>query len=211
MYPQTHRTTAQRDRGRVTYQRAEAHAVLDEAYHCHLGFVVDGEPRILPTLHVRVDDVLYLHGSTGSRPMLSARDPDGLPVCVAVTILDGLVYARSHVHHSANYRSVVAHGRARLVTDADRKRRALAALVDRTGPGRAGDSRPPTTAELARTAVLELPLREASVKARTGGVNEEPEDYALPYWAGVVPLRPAAGTPEPDAGVIVPAPAYLPR
>lgn len=211
MYPQTHRTTALRDRGRITYQRAGAHAVLDEAYHCHLGFVVDGEPRILPTLHVRVDDVLYLHGSTGSRPMLAARDPDGLPVCVAVTILDGLVYGRSHLHHSANYRSVVVHGRARLVTDPDHKRRALEELVDKTGPGRAGDSRPPTAAELARTAVLEVPLREASVKTRAGGVKDEPEDYALPYWAGVVPLRAVAGTPEPDAGVVVPTPPYLPR
>lgn len=209
-FPPTDRTTALRERGRVSYQRAEAHAVLDEAYHCHLGFVVDGEPRVLPTLHVRVDDVLYLHGSTGSRPMLAAREPDGLPVCVAVTILDGLVYARSHLHHSVNYRSVVVHGRARLVTDARRKRWALAALVDKTGPGRADDSRPPTTAELASTAVLTLPLREASVKARAGGVGEEPEDYALPHWAGVVPLRTAAGPPEPDAGVATPPPAYLP-
>jgi nitroimidazol reductase NimA-like FMN-containing flavoprotein (pyridoxamine 5'-phosphate oxidase superfamily) len=210
MYPQTPRTTALRDRDRMSYRRDEAHAVLDEAYHCHLAFVVDGEPRVLPTLHVRIDDTVYVHGSTGSRPMLAARSPDGLPVCLAVTILDGLVYARSHFHHSANYRSVVVHGRTRLVTDADRKRRVLAALVDKTGRGRAGDSRPPTAAELAKTAVLELPLREASVRARTGGVSDEPEDYALPYWAGVVPLRPAAGPPEPDAGVTGPPPAYLP-
>lgn len=210
MYPQTGRTTALRDRGKMSYQRADAHAVLDEAYHCHLAFTVDGEPRVLPTLHVRIDDTLYLHGSTGSRPMLAARAPEGLPVCVAVTLLDGLVYARSQFHHSANYRSVVVHGRARMVTGDDRKRQVLTALVDKTGPGRAADSRPPTAAELAKTAVLALPLQQASVRARTGGVGEEPEDQPLPHWAGVVPLRLTPGAPQPDAGVATPPPAYLP-
>src|SRR5918997_1839345 len=119
MYPRTPRTTASRSRDRMSYDRAAAHAVLDEAYHCALGFTVDGEPRVLPTLHVRVGDTLYVHGSTGSRPLLAARGPEGLPVCVAVTLLDGLVLARSQFHHSANYRSVVAHGAARLVTDPD--------------------------------------------------------------------------------------------
>ncbi|MDO3700536.1 bifunctional pyridoxamine 5'-phosphate oxidase family protein/GNAT family N-acetyltransferase [Micromonospora sp. C28SCA-DRY-2] len=208
MYPPTPRTTASRSRERMSYDRAAAHAVLDEAYHCALGFAVDGEPRVLPTLHVRLGDTLYLHGSTGSRPLLAARG-DGLPVCVAVTLLDGLVYGRSQFHHSANYRSVVAHGTARLVTDEREKADVLAALVEKVGAGRSADSRPPSRRELAETAVLALPLREVSVRARTGGVRDEEADLDLPHWAGVVPLRLTAGVPEPDAGVTAPVPAYL--
>ncbi|WP_434743306.1 pyridoxamine 5'-phosphate oxidase family protein [Micromonospora sp. SH-82] len=210
MYPPTPRTTSTRARQRMNYDRDAAHAVLDEAYHCTLGFVVDGEPRLLPTLHVRVDDTLYLHGSTGSRPLLAARSPDGLAVCVSVTLLDALVYARSQFHHSANYRSVVAHGTAHLVTDDQTKTEVLTALVDRFGPGRAADSRPPSRRELAETAVLALPLREVSTRVRSGGVGDDEEDLALPHWAGVVPLRLTPGTPEPDAGVSTPPPAYLP-
>jgi nitroimidazol reductase NimA-like FMN-containing flavoprotein (pyridoxamine 5'-phosphate oxidase superfamily) len=208
MYPRTPRTTALRDRGRISYDETAVHAVLDEAYFCHLGFVVDGSPHVLPTLHVRVDDVLYLHGSTGSRPMLAASR--ALSVCVALTLLDGLVYARSHFHHSANYRSVIAHGVATLVSSPDEKRRVLTALVEKVGAGRSADSRPPTVKELAQTAVLALPLREVSAKVRTGGVSDEPEDYELTHWAGVVPMRLTPGSPEPDAGVSVPTPAYLP-
>ncbi|MFY1669282.1 GNAT family N-acetyltransferase [Plantactinospora sp. WMMB334] len=208
-YPQTRRTTASRDRGRTDYRRAAAHDLLDEAYHCHLGFVVDGEPRVLPTLHVRIGDVLYLHGSTGSRPLLAARRESGLPVCVAVTALDGLVYGRSQFHHSANYRSVVAHGTAHLVEGEAEKRAVLTALVEKVGRGRATDSRPPSRRELAETAVLALPLREVSVRSRTGGVRDEPADHDLPYWAGVLPLRTVAGRPEPDAGVTAELPAYL--
>jgi nitroimidazol reductase NimA-like FMN-containing flavoprotein (pyridoxamine 5'-phosphate oxidase superfamily) len=209
-YRKTARTTAKRDLDRMAYDRAAIHAVLDEAYACHLAFVVDGEPRVLPSLHVRIDETVYLHGSTGSRPLLAARSADGLPVCVAVTLLDGLVYARSHFHHSANYRSVVAHGVARLVTDEADKRRVLTALLDKLGPGRAADSRPPTAAELAATAVLALPLHEVSLRSRTGGVADEPTDQALPHWAGVVPLRLTAGPPQSDLGVTVPPPTYLP-
>jgi RimJ/RimL family protein N-acetyltransferase/nitroimidazol reductase NimA-like FMN-containing flavoprotein (pyridoxamine 5'-phosphate oxidase superfamily) len=214
-YPQTPRTTANRSRGRMSYERATAHAILDEAYHCHLGFIVtdpetgQAEPRMLPTLHVRVGDTLYLHGSTGARPLLAARSPEGLRVCVTVTHLDGLVFGRSHFHHSANYRSVVVHGVARLVTDEDDKRRAMAALVDKVAAGRAADSRPPTRRELAETAVLAVPLTEVSVKARTGGAIDDGEDYALPHWAGVVPLRLTPGPPEPDRGVLAPVPPYL--
>lgn len=210
-YRKTGRTTALRDRDRVGYQRAAVHSVLDEAYHCHLAFVVDGEPRLLPTLHVRVNDVVYVHGSTGSRPMLAARGPDGLPVSLAVTLLDGLVFARSQFHHSANYRSVVAHGRARLVTGEADKRRVLTALLDKLAPGRAADSRPPTGKELAETAMLALPLDEVSLKTRTGPVADDPEDLDLPHWAGVVPLRVLPGEPEPDAGVTAGAPDYLAR
>jgi uncharacterized protein len=209
-YPPTARTTANRTRDRMHYERAAIHAVLDEAYHCHLAFVVDGEPRVLPTLHVRVDETLYLHGSTGSRPLLAARTPDGLAVCLAVTLLDGLVFARSQFHHSANYRSVVLHGTARLVDDEAGKRRVLGALLDKLGPGRAGDSRPPTRKELAETALLAVPLGEASLRSRTGGVLEDEADLALPHWAGVVPLRISPGTPEPASGVTTPPPAYLP-
>jgi uncharacterized protein len=209
-YQRTARTTANRTRDRMHYQRAAIHAVLDEAYHCHLAFVVDGEPRVLPTLQVRIDETVYLHGSTGSRPLLTARAPGGLPVCLAVTLLDGLVFARSQFHHSANYRSVVVHGTARLVDDEAGKRRVLSALLDKLGPGRAGDSRPPTRKELAETAVLAVPLEEASLRARTGGVSEDEADLALPHWAGVVPLRLSPGAPEPDSGVTTPPPAYLP-
>ena len=211
-FEQTARTTATRSRGRMSYERATAQAILDEAYHCHLGFtVVDpdtgvAEPRILPTLHVRVGDTLYLHGSTGSRPLLAARSADGLRACVTVTHLDGLVLGRSQFHHSANYRSVVAHGRAALVTDENEKRRAMTALVNKVAAGRADDTRPPTRRELAETAVLALPLTEVSVKARTGGVVDDEEDYAQPYWAGVVPLRLAPGLPEPDERCSAPVP-----
>ncbi|SCF31145.1 Nitroimidazol reductase NimA, pyridoxamine 5'-phosphate oxidase superfamily [Micromonospora viridifaciens] len=209
MYPPTERTTATRMRARMSYDEAAAHAVLDEAYHCALSFVVDGEPRVLPTLHVRVGDTLYLHGSTGSRPLLAARGGDGLPVCVAVTHLDGLVFARSQFNHSANYRSVVVHGTARLVTDEREKAEMLTALVEKVAAGRSTDSRPPSRRELAETAVLALPLREVSVRARAGGANDDPVDLDLPYWAGVVPLRLTAGLPEPAAGVAAPVPAYL--
>ncbi|HEV7897713.1 MAG TPA: bifunctional pyridoxamine 5'-phosphate oxidase family protein/GNAT family N-acetyltransferase [Planosporangium sp.] len=209
MYPKTPRTSALRDRDRIVYDADVVHPILDEAHLCHLGFVVDGEPRVLPTLHVRVGDTLYVHGSTGSRPLLAARGPAGLPVCVAVTLLDGLVLARSQFEHSANYRSVIAHGVARLVEDEADKRRVLTALVDKIGVGRAADSRPPTDKELAQTALLALPLREVSAKVRTGGVIDEPADHALPHWAGVVPLRLTAGLPQPDPGVTVPVPGYL--
>ncbi|WCN82909.1 bifunctional pyridoxamine 5'-phosphate oxidase family protein/GNAT family N-acetyltransferase [Micromonospora sp. LH3U1] len=208
MYPPTARTIPKRSRERMSYDAAAAHAVLDEAYTCALGFTVDGEPRVLPTLHVRIGDTLYLHGSTGSRPLLAARG-DGLAVCVAVTLLDGLVLARSQFHHSANYRSVVAHGTARLVTDEREKTAMLTALVEKVAAGRSTDSRPPSRREMAETAVLALPLREVAVRSRTGGVREDEADLHLPHWAGVLPLRLTAGPPEPAAGVTAPLPAPL--
>jgi RimJ/RimL family protein N-acetyltransferase/nitroimidazol reductase NimA-like FMN-containing flavoprotein (pyridoxamine 5'-phosphate oxidase superfamily) len=216
MYSPTPRTTGLRLADRLRYDRDLVHAILDAAYHCHLSFVVDGEPRSLPTLHVRLGDTLYVHGSTGSRPLLGARaaarggsDDDGLAVCVAVTHLDGLVLARSQFHHSANYRSVVAHGVAHLVTDEPLRRTVLAALVDRVAPGRAADSRPPSPRELAQTAVLALPLRDVSAKVRAGGVGDDEADLGLPHWAGVVPLHLAAGLPQPADGVAAPVPEYL--
>jgi nitroimidazol reductase NimA-like FMN-containing flavoprotein (pyridoxamine 5'-phosphate oxidase superfamily)/RimJ/RimL family protein N-acetyltransferase len=207
VYPVTARTTPHRLADRVSYDRAAADAILDDAYVCHLGFTAPDGPRVLPTLFARIGDTLYVHGSTGSGPMLALRA--GGPVCVTVTLLDGLVLARSQFHHSANYRSMVAYGVATVVTDEGERRRAMDALVDRVAPGRSAQTRPPDAKELAATAVLAIPLTEVSVKARTGGVVDEPEDYALPYWAGVVPLRVRPGVPEPDAGVRVPVPDSL--
>ncbi|HEY7226381.1 MAG TPA: bifunctional pyridoxamine 5'-phosphate oxidase family protein/GNAT family N-acetyltransferase [Micromonosporaceae bacterium] len=208
MLTPTPATTPRRKRERVSYELATAQAIIDEAVHCHVGLVVDGLPRVLPMLHARIDETLYLHGSTGSGTMLAGRD-GGVPVCVTVTHLDGLVLARSWHNHSVNYRSVVVFGRAHPVTDPDEKWRCLAALVDKVGPGRSAQSREPTASELAATAVLAVTLREASVKARVGGVGEDEEDYALPYWAGVVPLRLTPGLAEPDAGVRAALPEYL--
>ncbi|MFC9125244.1 pyridoxamine 5'-phosphate oxidase family protein [Streptomyces sp. NPDC057099] len=201
-YAPTDRTVPTRSPGRASYDRELVHAILDEAYVCHLGFVRDGAPVVLPTLFARVGERLYVHGSTGSRPLREAGQTDpGLPVCLTVTHVDGLVLARSAFHHSINYRSVVVHGVAHDVTDPEEKRQALDALVDQVVAGRAADSRPANKKELAATAVLRLDLAEVSAKLRTGGVNDEPEDLALPHWAGVVPVRKTYGTPVPDPGL----------
>jgi RimJ/RimL family protein N-acetyltransferase/nitroimidazol reductase NimA-like FMN-containing flavoprotein (pyridoxamine 5'-phosphate oxidase superfamily) len=190
---------------RVSYDRQKAFAVLDEASVCHLGYLADGVPRVLPTLFARAGDTIYLHGSTGSGPMLTAREP--APVCVTVTVHDGWVLARSQFHHSANYRSVVVWGTPRLVSDPAEKLAAMRSLVDKVAAGRADDSRAPTAREMAATAVLALPLTELSVKQRSGGPIDDPEDRELPHWAGVVPLRVVPGTPQPDS--TAPLPAYL--
>ncbi|MGZ3097945.1 pyridoxamine 5'-phosphate oxidase family protein [Streptomyces sp. H72] len=178
------------------------HSILDEGYVCHLGFVRDGAPVVLPTLYARVGERLYVHGSTGSRPlrMTGAADP-GLPVCLTVTHVDALVLARSAFHHSINYRSVVVHGTAYDVTDPQEKRTALDALVDHVVPGRSADSRPADKKELAATAVIRLDLDEVSAKLRTGGVNDEAEDLALPHWAGLLPLRKGYDAPVADPGL----------
>lgn len=213
-YAPTDRTVPTRAPQRASYDKDFVHAILDEGYVCHLGFVRDGAPIVLPTLYGRVGETLYLHGSTGSRPlrMTGQADP-GLPVCVTVTHVDGLVLARSAFHHSINYRSVVVHGLAHEVTDPEEKRTALDALVDHVVPGRAADSRPADKKELAATAVIRLALDEVSAKVRTGGVNDEPEDLALPYWAGVLPLRKGYDTPLPAADLLpdTELPDYLTR
>lgn len=207
-YPATELTTPTRYPDRMHRDATTVHGILDEALHCHLTFTgADGRPRVLPTLHVRLGDTLYVHGSTGSRPMLDARG-EGLPVSVAVTLVDGLALARSQFHHSVNYRSVVVHGTATPVTDVATKRAVLAGLVDKIAEGRAADTRPPTDKELAQTSVLAVPLAEAAAKVRDAGINEDPEDLALPYWAGVLPLRTVAGEPEPDEPGMV-LPGYL--
>ncbi|MFD7243098.1 pyridoxamine 5'-phosphate oxidase family protein [Streptomyces massasporeus] len=201
-YTPSDRTVPTRSPDRASYDRDLVHAILDEAYVCHLGFVRDGAPVVLPTLYARVGERLYVHGSTGSRPLRAAGQADpGLPVCLTVTHVDGLVLARSAFHHSINYRSVVVHGVAHDVTDPEEKRQALDALVDHVVPGRAADSRPANKKELAATAVIRLDLDEVSAKLRTGGVNDEPEDLALPHWAGVVPVRRTYGTPDADPGL----------
>ncbi|MEU9304201.1 pyridoxamine 5'-phosphate oxidase family protein [Streptomyces sp. NPDC048269] len=199
-YEPTDRTVPTRSRDRARYDRETVHSILDQAYICHLGFVRDGAPVVLPTLFGRVGEALYIHGSTGSRPLLAAGKADpGLPVCVTVTHVDGLVLARSAFHHSLNYRSVVVHGTAYQVTDEEECRVALDALVDHVVPGRSADSRPANAKELAATAVIRLDLTEVSAKIRTGGPNDDAEDMGLPYWAGVVPVAPAYGTPVPAA------------
>ncbi|SHI42656.1 pyridoxamine 5'-phosphate oxidase family protein [Streptomyces sp. 3214.6] len=199
-YLPTDRTIPTRSAERASYDKDLVHAILDEGYVCHLGFVRDGTPVVLPTLYGRAGETLYVHGSTGSRPlrMTGQADP-GLAVCLTVTHVDGLVLARSAFHHSINYRSVVVHGIAHDVTDPQEKLTALDALVDHVVPGRAADARPANKKELAATAVIRLDLNEVSAKTRTGGVNDEPEDLALPHWAGVLPLRKGYGTPLPEA------------
>ncbi|WP_406491558.1 pyridoxamine 5'-phosphate oxidase family protein [Streptomyces sp. NBC_01604] len=211
-YAPTDRTVPTRAAHKASYDKELVHAILDEAYVCHLGFVRDGTPVVLPTLYGRVGERLYVHGSTGSRPlrMTGQADP-GLPVCLTVTHVDALILARSAFHHSINYRSVVVHGIARDVTDPEEKRLAMDALVDHVVPGRSRDSRPANKKEFAATAVIRLDLDEVSAKLRTGGVNDEPEDLALPHWAGVVPLRKGYETPVGDAGLApgTEVPGYL--
>ncbi|MGA7467441.1 MAG: pyridoxamine 5'-phosphate oxidase family protein [Mycobacterium sp.] len=211
-YLPTARTVPSRYRERAHYDRATVHGILDEALICHVGYLNAGQPVVLPTTHVRLDETLYLHGSTGSGPMLAAAEsPDGLPVCVTATLVDGLVLARAAMHHSLEFRSVVAVGNARLVQDRDEKLPALAALLDHVVSGRSADTRPPNPRELAATAVLALDLVEVSAKVRTGGPVDDPDDVALPYWAGVVPLTLNAGTPVPadDLDPAVALPPYL--
>ncbi|MGW8761450.1 pyridoxamine 5'-phosphate oxidase family protein [Streptomyces sp. NPDC055815] len=213
-YAPTDRTVPTRNRGRASYDRELVHSILDEAYVCHLGFVRDGAPVVLPTLFGRVGERLYVHGSTGSRPLRAAGDgvaAPGLPVCLTVTHVDGLVLARSAFHHSLNYRSVVVHGTAHQVTDPEELRIALDALVDHVVPGRSADSRPANAKEIAATAVIRLDLDEVSAKVRNGGPNDDPEDLGLPYWSGVIPVQGGYGTPIPsdDLDPSVALPGYL--
>ncbi|MFG2993822.1 pyridoxamine 5'-phosphate oxidase family protein [Streptomyces sp. NPDC048257] len=211
-YEPTARTVPTRSRDRARYDRETVHSILDEAYVCHLGFVRDGAPVVLPTLFARVGESLYMHGSTGSRPLLAAgRTDPGLAVCVTVTHVDGLVLARSAFHHSLNYRSVVVHGTAHQVTDEAECRMALDAMVDAVVPGRSTDVRPANARELAATAVIRVDLTEVSAKLRTGPTNDDAEDLALPHWAGVIPVAPAYGTPVPAADLApgITLPDYL--
>jgi nitroimidazol reductase NimA-like FMN-containing flavoprotein (pyridoxamine 5'-phosphate oxidase superfamily) len=191
----TPRTTLHRLRERGRADRTELYAVLDAGLVCHLGVLVDGVPLVLPTGYGRIDDTLYLHGSSANRSMLAAADQE---VCVTVTLLDGLVCARAVFHHSMNYRSAVVIGRARAVTGDGERLAALRAVTEQLAPGRWEHARLPTRKELAATAVMALPLEEASVKVRTGPPKDDPEDYESGIWAGVIPAALTFGQAEPD-------------
>jgi uncharacterized protein len=204
----TPRTTLHRHHERGRSERADLDAVLEAGLVCHLGVIVDGAPVVLPTGYGRIGDTLYLHGSSGSS---SLRAAGGQQVCVTITLLDGLVCARAVFSHSMNYRSAVIFGAARLVTSDDEKLDALRAVTNHLVPDRWDHARPPSRKELAATAVLALPLTEASVKIRDGGPKDEPEDYELDVWAGVLPAALTFGPAEPDSALNgnVPVPAHI--
>ncbi len=193
----TARTQVRRlpDRGR--YDSETIYKILDEGFLCHVGFVVDGQPFVIPTGYARVGDAIYLHGSAASRMLRTLAG--GVQVCVTVTLVDGLVLARSAFHHSMNYRSVVILGTAHAIEDPAEKTRALEAFTNHIMPGRWDAVRPVRDAEVKATTVLKLPLKEMSAKIRTGPPKDEPEDYELPIWAGVLPLALKAGDPIADA------------
>lgn len=193
---ETERTRLKRLPKRGAFDRETIYAILDEAFICHVGFVVDGQPYVIPTGFARVGGDLYIHGSAASRMLRHLSG--GVDVCVTVTLVDGLVLARSAFHHSINYRSVVVLGNAILVDDAAEKNAALEALTEHIVPGRWADVRWPNELELKATSVLKLPINEASAKVRTGGPIDDEEDYALDVWAGVLPLTLETGSPVPD-------------
>lgn len=203
------RATVRRLAERGGYERAAADAILDEGMVAHVGLATDRGPVVIPMLYARDGDRLILHGSPASRLLRTAAS--GVDVCATVTLIDGLVLARSAFHHSMNYRSVVVFGQASRIDDLTERRAALDVLVEALVHGRTADAREPDEKELRGTSVLALPLDEFSVKVRTGGPIDEPEDYDLDVWAGVLPLRPAAGTPIPDAAQPAdrPIPAYI--
>ncbi|WP_157251232.1 pyridoxamine 5'-phosphate oxidase family protein [Nonomuraea typhae] len=195
MLSTTPRTTLGREKQRAATDRAELYEVLDSALICHLGVVRDGHPMVVPTGYGRIGETLYLHGSTGAT---SLRSGQGTEVCVTVTHVDGIVLARSIFNHSFNYRCAMIYGTARLVTDPDERLEGLRALSEHLAPGQWDYTRRPTRKELAATSVLALPLEEASVKLRRGAPDDEDADYALPIWAGVLPVVTGFGTPVPD-------------
>lgn len=199
------RTRVRRVPARGSYDRETIHAILDEALVTHLGFLDDGQPYVIPTLHARVGETLYLHGSAASRAVRTLAA--GAPVCLTVTLLDGLVLARSAFHHSVNYRSVVVLGVARPVEGSDERLRALEAFTEKLIPGRWGEVRPPTPNELKGTRVLAMQLDEASAKVRSGPPIDELADHDLRVWAGVLPLRLHPGEPQADSKDIPLSPA----
>ena len=203
----TPRTRVRRLPNRAVYDRTAIHAILDEALVCHIGFVHEGQPFVLPTTYARVGDALFVHGSAASRMLRGLGD--GIPVCITVTLLDGLVLARSAFHHSMNYRSVVILGVATEVTDGAERLHALEAIVEHVNPGRWAQVRPPNERELKATMVLRLPIVEASAKIRTGPPKDDEEDYALPVWAGELPLQMLAAAPLADAET--PAELHVPE
>jgi nitroimidazol reductase NimA-like FMN-containing flavoprotein (pyridoxamine 5'-phosphate oxidase superfamily) len=192
----TERTTLKRLPKRGEYDRTAVYQILDEAFICHVGFVVDGQPYVIPTGYARIADKLYIHGSAASRMLRSIAE--GIEVCVTVTLVDGLVLARSAFHHSMNYRSVVALGKATIVEDAEEKFVALKAFTDHIIANRWDEVREPNEQEMKATMVLALPLVEVSAKVRTGPPIDDEEDYAIPVWAGVLPLHITTSAPVRD-------------
>jgi nitroimidazol reductase NimA-like FMN-containing flavoprotein (pyridoxamine 5'-phosphate oxidase superfamily) len=194
--PPSSRTEVRRLPARGRYDRETIDSILDEGFVCHVGFVVDGQPRVIPTTYARSGETLYIHGSPASAMLRSLKK--GIDCAVTVTLIDGLVLARSAFHHSVNYRCVVVYGTAVEVTAADEKMEAMRLLVEHIVPGRWEDTRWPTPKELTGTTVLALDLAESSAKVRTGQPVDDDEDYALPHWAGILPLHTIAGEPERD-------------
>ena len=207
-FPQTARTTLKRLPYRGSYDRELIDQILDEGFVCHVGFVVDGQPFVIPTGYARVGGKLFIHGSQASRMLRTLGK--GIDVCLTVTLIDGLVLARSAFHHSMNYRSVVVFGRATMVDDPEEKIAALRALSEHMIPGRWDDVREPNEREIQLTTVLSLPLNEASAKVRTGPPLDDEEDYELPIWAGVIPLQMVADGPIADTRlpINIDAPRY---
>jgi len=209
LFPVTDRTRVVREANRAVYDRDAIYKILDEGFVCHVGFAAEGQPFVIPTMFARVGDDLYVHGSAASRMLrgLSA----GLAVCITVTLTDGLVLARSVFNHSMNYRAVVALGHAELIDDPEEKLRALEAFTEKLIPGRWNDARQPNEKELKATSILKLALTEVSAKVRTGEVEDDVDDYALPVWAGIIPLRLVADSPARDARCdpAIPTPAYV--
>lgn len=203
----TSRTQVRRKPTRGRYEFADAEAVLREALYGHLAFVQDGQPYCIPMGHALVGNTLYLHGSSASRAVRIAGS--GEPLCYTVTLVDGVVVSKSMVNSSLNYRSCVVLGAARLVTEPDEVQEAYHAIIDAMIPGRRGDVRAPSEVDLRQTGFLALPLEEFSVKVRSGGPNEEPEDVGLPHWSGVVPARTVFGAAEPAVDDAPPLPSYL--
>jgi uncharacterized protein len=202
----TPRTKVKRHPERGEYDRETIDAILDEALICHVGFVVDGQPYVIPTIHARDGDTLYLHGSPASRMLRNLAE--GVDLCVTVTLLDGLVLARSVYNHSMNYRSVVVLGRAHEVTDADQKLRGMQRVVEHILPGRWDDARQPTAKEIKSTTILAVSLEEASAKIRSGPPKDFDEDLTLDVWAGLIPLSLERSQPVADCGVEGSPPDY---
>jgi len=204
----TERTQILREPQRAVYDRAAIYEILDEGFVCHIGFTADSQTYVIPTMYARVADFLYFHGSAASRMLRNLSN--GLSVCITVTLTDGLVLARSVFNHSMNYRSVVALGTATLVDDPAEKLDVLHAFTEKILPGRWNDARQPNEKELKATSILKLPLTEISAKVRVGPVEDDADDYALPVWAGIVPLRLVADAPVRDerCDASLPVPSY---
>ncbi len=192
----TERTQITRLAKRGSHDSAVINPILDEGLVCHVSYTLNGQPFIIPTAYCRIDDTIYIHGSVGSHFFRELAK--GVDTCVAVTLLDGLVLARSAFHHSVNYRAVVAFGKSQLVTDETERWNVLERITEHLVPGRWADTRQPNASEMKKTMVVAIPIEEASAKTRTGNVNDEPEDAELPYWAGVLPLTIQTGTPIQD-------------